>query len=116
MNLTTISKAGDNEELWTDNLDAFKMFYGLHIPKNTNWFEAANELTYDAFKVWMYCVAYPFDKELDEGITKWLLNMDIEDFCAAINELSYKGYLRMDIGGFQFSRDGNWKSAQDSEH
>ena len=42
--------------------------------------------------------------------------MDREDFCAAINELSNSGYLRMDIGGFQFSRDGNWKSAQDSEH
>lgn len=116
MNLITISKAGDNEELWTDNLDAFEMFYGLHIPKNTNWIEAMNELTYDAFKVWMYCAAYPFDKELDEGITKWLFNMDREDFCAAINELSYKGYLKMDIGGFQFSRDGSWKFAQDSEH
>ncbi len=29
MNLITISKAGDNEELWTDNLDAFEMFYGF---------------------------------------------------------------------------------------
>lgn len=116
MNLTTISDTGDNEELWTDSLDAIEMFYGIQIPKNTIWIEAINELSYNAFKVWMYCAAYPFDKELDEGITKWIFDMDREDFCAAINELSAAGYLRMDYSGFHFSRNKKWESVRKTEH
>ena len=116
MNLTTINKTkNDDEEInWTDSVDAFELFYGLQIPKNTVWVEAATRLTYNAFKVWLYCAAYPSDKELDEGITKWLFDMDREDFCAAINELSYSGYLRMDNSGFQFSRDGAWSLSGNS--
>lgn len=110
MNSTDKTDAGVNgiigsEATW---IKTFCNDYTTNFPRAGLWYNAMMELKPCAFKIWMYCAAYPFDKELDEGITKWLFNMDREDFCAAINELSNSGYLRMDNSGFQFSRDGAW--------
>lgn len=131
MNLTNKTDAGANETIEEQNdeieistyksrrvdrlpeieMKRFLLDKGPSFETNNDWYYAMRELSYNAFKLWMWMASGDSQKYMTIRYLKRLFSLSDANYNIAITELKEKNYLQeVGDGKFFFTSTKDWRT------